>query len=375
MDADPEPSKTSTPEAALNQSGKALGVERIVVGVGAVGLVLLASTVLLPLWAPLVFAIWTAAILDPLTGRLERVVRGRRSIAAGISVVLVASLLVPVGLLIASLTMSVLEFTRKVFASPEVRHALLTVVSSEGETGPTELRLEHALDLARQHGATAWQAISSFAGAGAWATVVLVVFFVALYDFLAEGRATWRWAVAHLPVSEKVTRRLAAAFLETGYGLFVGGGLTALAQALLATVAYAALGVPRLAVLGALTFVAAFLPTFGTAVVWGPVAVGLALSGELGRAALLVLLGFFGVGTIDNLLRPLFQRWGGKLDLPASLLLFAAFGGLAAFGPAGLALGPLALRLAREVLEIAREAREAEGRGGAVLSDRPPPTR
>lgn len=337
--------------------------DRIVVGAGAVGLVLLAITVLLPLWMPLIFAIWTAAILDPLTGRIERLTRGRRRIGASVSVVVVASLLVPVGLLIASLTTSVIEFTRKLFASEEVRHALLTVVSPEGEPATPELGLQHVLDLARQHGSTAWDAVSSFAGAGAWATVVLVVFFVALYDFLAEGRAMWRWTVEHSPLSQSVTLRLAAAFLETGYGLFIGGGLTALAQALLATVAYAALGVPRLAVLGALTFVAAFVPTFGTAVVWGPVAVGLALSGELGRAAVLVLLGLFGVGTIDNLLRPLFQRWGGKLDLPASLLLFAAFGGLAAFGPAGLALGPLALRLAREVLEIAREARDGEGAG------------
>ncbi len=71
-------------------------------------------------------------------------------------------------------------------------------------------------------------------------------------------------------------------------------------------------------------------------------------------------MGLVGIGSIDNVLRPFLQKWGGHIDLPAWLLLVAAFGGLAAFGPAGLLLGPLALRLAKEVLILAREARSLE---------------
>ena len=79
------------------------------------------------------------------------------------------------------------------------------------------------------------------------------------------------------------------------------------------------------------------------------------------RAVVLLAVGALAISTVDNVTRPAFQRWGGKLDLPASLLLLAAFGGLATFGAAGLAIGPLALRLAREVLEIARERRAEAG--------------
>jgi predicted PurR-regulated permease PerM len=125
-------------------------------------------------------------------------------------------------------------------------------------------------------------------------------------------------------------------------------------------VGFLALGVPRALVLGALTFVCAFVPAVGTAVVWGPVAVGLAIQGHTTKAILLTLLGLLGIGSIDNILRPLFQRWGGKLQLPAFLLLLAAFGGLAALGPLGLIVGPLALRLSRELLAIAKEAREGK---------------
>lgn len=127
---------------------------------------------------------------------------------------------------------------------------------------------------------------------------------------------------------------------------------------------FAALGVPRALVLGALTFVASIVPAVGTSVVWLPVAVGLGLKGDYARATILLLVGALGISSVDNLTRPLFQRWGGRLDLPAVLLLFAAFGGLRAFGPAGLALGPLSLRMAREVLAIAREQRERATKHG-----------
>ena len=81
------------------------------------------------------------------------------------------------------------------------------------------------------------------------------------------------------PVREQTSERLAAAFVETGRGLIVGAGLTSLLQASLATVLFAALGVPR-AIVGALTFVASIVPAVGTSVVWLPVAVGLGLRGD-----------------------------------------------------------------------------------------------
>ena len=357
-DDPPSPTSEGAPR------GVTRAVDRVVVGAAAVALVTLALAVLVPLWAPLVFAAWTAAILEPATRSIAARAGGRRAMAAGALVVVVASALVPLVLVVLSLSESVVEFGRRLLATPAIRDALRDAVSTNHTSGGLG-GLDGWLALAQQHGATAWGALGSVLGASVWATASGLVFFVALYDFLADGPAIAAWLRAHSPLAPPLFDRFAGAFVETGKGLFVGGGLTALAQSLLAAAIYAALDVPRVAVLGALTFVAAFVPTIGTAIVWGPIAAGLAMNGAWGRAVALVALGVFAIGTIDNILRPLFQRWGGHLDLPASLLLFAAFGGLAAFGPAGLALGPLALRLAREVLAIAREAREAEtGRVG-----------
>lgn len=333
---------------------------RPVVYMGAVALVLLAAATLVPLWAPLVFALWTAALLEPLAARVSGLAGGRRSVGAAVCVVVVLSLLVPVALMLVSLWSSAAGFVRQLMASPAARGALVSIVSPEASGGarPAQASLDQWLELARTHGGTALRATREFAGASASAGLMGFVFLVALYAQIAEGDTFWRWVEQHSPLSRPVGRRLAAAFQETGRGIMVGAGLTSLAQALMASAAYAALGVPRVAILGAITFVAAFIPAVGTAIVWGPVAVGLALTGSTGKALVLAAIGALGVSTIDNVLRPLLQRWGGHLDMHAVLLLLAAFGGLQAFGAAGLALGPLALRLAREVLEIARASHD-----------------
>lgn len=335
-------------------------IDRVVVGVAAVGIVVLAAWVLAPLFPPILFAIWSASILDPLATRISRLAGGRPSVGAAVCVVLLLSLLVPVALLITTLVSSVVAFGQQLFASGAVPHALEVLVSPNGaSTEPTE-QAQRWLDLVRTHGMTAWQTARGVAGAGAWALVVLLVFFVSLFELIRDGRALWAWTEDHAPLSRATSRRIASAFLETGRGLIIGAGLTALMQALVATIGYAVLGVPRAVVLGAVTYIFAFVPAVGTAAVWGPVAVGLFMQDQPTKAIILVAIGLFGVGTIDNIVRPLFQRWGGRLNLPAFWLLLAAFGGLAAFGAVGLVIGPLALRLAREILEIAREARHGE---------------
>jgi predicted PurR-regulated permease PerM len=336
-------------------AGRPFRVDRLVVAGAAVGVVALALVVLAQLWAPLIFAVWTAALLDPATGRLTRGMRGHRALAASFATALVALLLVPLVLLLVSLVSSVTELVREMLGSARARQAIETLVSSKPSGTATLSSPGHWLELAEAHGAAALRVGQRFAGAGAWALVVLLVFFVTLYQCLAQGRAMWAWVKGHLPLASETTARLAAACVETGRGLIVGAGLTSLLQATCATVLYAALGVPRAIVLGAMTFVASVMPGVGTALVWLPVAVGLGLKGDYLRAGILALIGALLISTIDNVTRPLFQRWGGKLELPAFLLLLAAFGGLKAFGPAGLALGPLSLRMAKEVLTIARE--------------------
>lgn len=204
-------------------------VDRLVTAAAALGVVALGLFVLLPLWAPLVFAIWTAVLLDPIATNLTRYLR-QRSIAAGVTTALVVLLLLPIGSLLVALVTSVTAFVHAMLASAKVQHAIEMLVASDSNPSPNVLGAQRWLELAEAHGATALRVGQRFAGAGAWALITVLVFFVALYQCLAQGRAIWHWVTEHAPLNPHTTKRLAAAFVETGRGLMIGAGLTSLLQ-------------------------------------------------------------------------------------------------------------------------------------------------
>jgi predicted PurR-regulated permease PerM len=123
-----------------------------------------------------------------------------------------------------------------------------------------------------------------------------------------------------------------------------------------ATAIYASLGVPNSILLGLLTGALSFFPGLGTALVWIPIAVILAVTGHVVRAVILAVLGMGVISTIDNVLRPFLAR-AGQLKLPVAVVFVSMLGGLLLVGGWGLLLGPLLVRLAVEAFAIARERR------------------
>jgi predicted PurR-regulated permease PerM len=328
---------------------------------------------LLPLWLPMLLAAWFAHLVDPVVNRLERALGGRRAWAAWIVVLGMLLLLVPITILMASLIGSAVSFGRRIMESPEWRNALEAIVSESAGAPPTPAgevkegmsvtalaEPKRITELIREHGTVAVGFLSKFFGATGEIVVKVFVFFLAAYAFVLDGARQWSWARTHMPLDARHMDRLRAAFHETGQGLVVGVGLTCAAQALVATVAYLALGVPRAFLLGALTFFAAFIPSFGSGLVWVPIAIGLAFTGQTVKAIILVAIGFAIIGTIDNILRPVFSRWG-SLDLPVWVLIVSIFGGFMFFGAWGFVLGPLIIRMTKEALDIASEERGFAG--------------
>jgi predicted PurR-regulated permease PerM len=114
------------------------------------------------------------------------------------------------------------------------------------------------------------------------------------------------------------------------------------------------LDVPQALALGLLTLVFSLVPAVGTALVWAPVAAGLAMTGRVTAGVGLAIYGILVIGSIDNLARPWLTRYG-KLQLPGFIVLVSMFGAVEIFGGWGILFGPLIVRLAKEALEIRRE--------------------
>lgn len=325
-------------------------------------LVVAAFATFLPLWAPLVLAAWAAVMARPLLLKTARLTGGRHRAAGALVVLLVVLLFVPVGASLLSLSRGAIELGHNIAQSHGAKSAFISIVSGGGgeqgggdAAGPASILQspQKIIALVQEHGAQAMTIVSGIAGAATEALLGLFVFIYAVYVFLVDGPAMYEWAEKHAPLEIEHTRRLVAAFNETGRGLLVGVGLTGLAQGIVATITYVALGVPRALVLGLLTCVASLIPSFGTALIWVPIAIGLALAGKTGSAIIMAVVGVVVIGTVDNVMRPVFARFG-ELKLSSFVLLTSIFGGLAIFGTWGLLLGPLFTRLAKEALIMAR---------------------
>jgi len=316
------------------------------------GILMLAVVIVFFQFIPwLVLAAWFAALARPLHRKLTSILHGSHRAATLVTLLLFVALALPLVLLGISLVDDAASLVEQLTDSRSGRAALEALVrGGEGHSGPVGFDLETIIGMLQSHSAQAFTLVDGLAGMG----LGLFVFFSAAYAFLVDGSRAMSWFSRNLPLADRHVDRFAKSFLETGRGLGISVLLTGALQAAIATVIYFALDVPRALVLGILTLLVSIIPSVGTALVWVPLTIGLALSGQTTEAIILGVLGTVVVSGVDNITRPMFARWG-KLDLHNLVVLLSMLGGLAVVGAWGLFLGPLVARWLLEAFRIARE--------------------
>lgn len=336
----------------------------------AVALVAAALWAMVPLWAPVVFAVWTALLCRPLERRLGRKLGGTNRGAAAVTVLLVALILVPLLVLGVSLTAAVLEGQAKLRDSKQVTDAVKAFMPSDSGLSLARLNPSRVSDFLREHAKDAVAVLKVAFGALSAFAIALVVYVAATYACLLNGPRAYVWLARHSLLSPKAFTRLSSAFEETGRGLLIGIGGTALLQGGVATIGYAVVGAPMPLLLGFVTTLAALIPSIGTALVWVPVTVLLFVTDRVAAGVVLGVIGCL-TSVVDNFVRPWLARFG-ELAQPAIVTFVAMLGGVIAFGGLGIVLGPLFARLAMEALELWREARnEAPEQAPPVAPARP----
>jgi predicted PurR-regulated permease PerM len=291
---------------------------------------------------------------EPLTRRLG----GRTGLSATITVSLLLVLVVPIGVVVVSIVFDAITLVQYLLESEEAKAVFVKLVQNGGPENKDAMDTTSGLiDVIMAQGDRAWAIVQSVAGMAARAVIGLLIMVTGMYGVLVEGKAWYEWLERHTPLEPVHFRRLGDAFMETGRGLWWGIGGAGLLQSIVATIAFIAIGVPSALALGALTLMFSVIPAIGTAIVWVPVAAGLALTGRPIAALSLAIVGVAVIGTVDNLARPWLAH-RGKLQLPTWVVLVSMFGGVELIGGWGLLIGPLVVRLAKEALVISREARD-----------------
>ena len=197
----------------------------------------------------------------------------------------------------------------------------------------------------------------------------LLVMLFALFFLLRDGHVLGRRVRDLLPLPEPERDRLVSETRDLVMASVGAGLLVAAIQGTIGGLTYWALGISGPVVWGVAMAICALIPLVGSALVWVPTAVWLLLSGDVGRALILVVVGVVGIGLVDNLLRPLILS--GRTSASGLVIFLGLLGGLSAFGFIGLVLGPIVLVTAGNLLVVfTRVIRPA---GEVLVTDGTPP--
>lgn len=196
----------------------------------------------------------------------------------------------------------------------------------------------------------------------------LAIVVLAFYYFLVDGPAMIQTLMRLSPLEDEYERQLISEFSKTSRAVVLAMILSAIAQGLLAGVAYWLAGVGSVLLLTMLTMVLAMVPFIGAGAVWFPVCLYLYFVEE--RTAASVLLLIYGLGIIslaDNVVKPMVLH--GQSSMHPLLALLSILGGVQAMGPIGIVVGPLAVAFLYSLLdllqkELARMRSEQASLGG-----------
>lgn len=179
--------------------------------------------------------------------------------------------------------------------------------------------------------------------------LLLVVTFYTLFFFLKDGEHLRHRLIQVLPLGNSRERMLFTKFANVTRATVKGTFVVAVVQGGIGGIAFAFLGLGSPVLWGVLMALMSLIPSVGSAIVWVPAAAFLALSGEPGRALILVGVGI-AISFVDNALRPVLV--GRDAGMPDYMILLSTLGGIAAFGISGLVIGPVVAGLFLTVWQI-----------------------
>ncbi len=169
--------------------------------------------------------------------------------------------------------------------------------------------------------------------------VMLYVLFFLLRDHAQLGLLLFK----ALPLGTKRKQMVFDKSIEVIRATVKGNVLVAIIQGSLGGVIFAILGLPSPILWGVVMAFLSMIPMVGAGLIWAPAAIVLAIQGQWLDAAILTFFGMAVIGSIDNILRPIFV--GRDTKLPDYVVLISTLGGFSLFGISGFILGPLVAAL------------------------------
>lgn len=316
---------------------------------------LLALTTLAFLWLvwdfllPVFWAAVLATLFFPLQQRSTERLNGRASLAAVLTLLTILFIVIlPLFLVGWALAQESIELYERIAAGEvdlqaPVRFIERTLPLVAGYLESVGVELDRVREGLSNAAVTSSQFLASQAltfGQNALRfSVLLFLMLYILFFFLRDGERMVDTLIWVLPLGDRRERQLFAKFAEVSRATIKGTLVVGIVQGGLGGLLFWILGLPAPVFWGVVMAVLSFLPAVGAALVWGPAALVLLVTGEIAKGLILIVAGTLVVSLVDNILRPILV--GRETRMPDFLVLLSTLGGLAVFGISGIVIGPI----------------------------------
>lgn len=330
------------------------------------------SKIVQPFLGPLLWAIFIAFLLYPLHLRLTARLRGKSNGSAALLTALTFVIIIgPLTALSAAFAAQVgdlLQIFQDRVGGQTMGNVLNLTNVPWVQRGLEWLNDMFDIDLAQirtwltQGSREALQSLASLGGrafVGAVGTVVgFVLMLFMMFFFIRDGEEMIDTLRELIPMSDAHKAKLFDHLAAVTRAMVYGTGLTALIQGALVGISFLIVNLPSPVVFGVVAALLGLLPFGGTAFVWGPATLVLAVQGRWGAAIFMLIWGTVLVSLVDNVVRPMLVS--GRAKVGTLTIFIGVLGGLAAFGAIGLFLGPVVLALIIALIRFMLEIRRAE---------------
>jgi predicted PurR-regulated permease PerM len=315
-----------------------------------------------PFLKPLLLGAMLAGLSRPLYNWVLRLVKGRASMAAVITLIILFILVAGpisafVGVVVSqalAVSEHAIPWVQEHFGSAStfnIHDWLVQRFPPLAPYVPEQTQIIETLGNAAK--ATGAFLVASASGLTAGTAAFLLNLFVMAYAtffFFRDGNKIIESIFYYMPLNHEDEVRLLERFRSVTRATVKGTLVIGIIQGALAGLAFWVAGIDGAAFWGTMMAVLSIVPGIGAALVWVPAVIYLFITGQTVTAILLFAWCAAVVGTIDNILRPALV--GKDAQMPDLLILIGTLGGLFLFGPIGFIVGPIVCGLFLTVWEI-----------------------
>ncbi len=307
----------------------------------------------------IVLAALFSGVAHPVYRRLLRLFRGRGSLAAIATLLLLLVLVIAPLLAVAGavanealqVNETILPRLQRLVDEPgEFQRRLRPYLGYEFIRPYRTQILTKAGTLVAGAGAFVFEALSATTVATAALLFHFIVLLYTMFFCLRDGPELLATALGFLPLAAPDKQRMLERFVSVTRATLKGTVLIGAAQGVLAGLAFWAVGIDGAIFWGTIMTVLSIVPGIGAALVWVPAVIVLLVMGQIWQGLALAVFCALVVGSVDNVLRP--RLVGRDTQLHELLIFFSTLGGLLLFGAMGFILGPIIAALFVTIWEM-----------------------